>query len=80
MQGDKDQADRERSLADFKAGRNRLIIDTETASQTFDIDNITYLIKFDFPSIVEEYVHRIVRTGRFGEIGKWIVLELTTLN
>lgn len=72
MHGDRDQYDRERALADLKAGRNRLIIATDVASRGLDIDDITYIINFDFPSNVEEYVHRVGRTGRAGKTGKSI--------
>lgn len=72
MHGDRDQADRERALADIKSGEVRLIIATDVASRGLDIDDITYILNYDFPSNAEEYVHRVGRTGRAGRTGKSI--------
>lgn len=72
MHGDRDQEDRERALADLKSGRTRLIIATDVASRGLDIDDITYILNYDFPSNAEEYVHRVGRTGRAGKTGKSI--------
>lgn len=72
MHGDRDQADREQALADLKSGATRLIIATDVASRGLDIDDITYILNYDFPSNVEEYVHRVGRTGRAGKTGKSI--------
>lgn len=72
MHGDRDQHDRERAIADLKSGATRLIIATDVASRGLDIDDITYIVNFDFPSNIEEYVHRVGRTGRAGKTGKSI--------
>lgn len=72
MHGDRDQEDRERALADIKSGEVRLIIATDVASRGLDIDDITYILNYDFPSNAEEYVHRVGRTGRAGRTGKSI--------
>lgn len=70
MHGDRDQADREQALADIKSGEVRIIIATDVASRGLDIDDITYILNYDFPSNAEEYVHRVGRTGRAGRTGK----------
>lgn len=70
MHGDRDQRDREEALADLKSGTCKLIIATDVASRGLDIDDITYILNYDFPSNAEEYVHRVGRTGRAGKTGK----------
>lgn len=72
MHGDRDQEDRERALAELKSGECRLIIATDVASRGLDIEDITYILNYDFPSNAEEYVHRVGRTGRAGKTGKSI--------
>lgn len=72
MHGDRDQRDRERALAELKSGACRLIIATDVASRGLDIDDITYVLNYDFPSNAEEYVHRVGRSGRAGKTGKSI--------
>lgn len=72
MHGDRDQEDRERALSDIKTGVVRVIIATDVASRGLDIDDITYILNYDFPSNAEEYVHRVGRTGRAGRKGKSI--------
>lgn len=72
MHGDRDQEDRERALADLKSGATQLIIATDVASRGLDIDDITYILNYDFPNNTEEYVHRVGRTGRAGRTGKSI--------
>lgn len=72
MHGDRDQADREQALLDLKSGQVKLIIATDVASRGLDIDDITYIVNYDFPGHIEEYVHRVGRTGRAGRTGKSI--------
>lgn len=70
IHGDRDQADREQSLRDFKSGIVKIIVATDIASRGLDIDDVTYILNYDFPSNAEEYVHRVGRTGRAGRSGK----------
>jgi len=72
MHGDRDQRDREQALAELKSGACRLVIATDVASRGLDIDDITYVLNYDFPSNAEEYVHRVGRSGRAGKTGKSI--------
>ena len=64
MHGDKSQADRDWVLAEFKAGKAPILIATDVASRGLDVKNIKYVINYDFPKEIEDYVHRIGRTGR----------------
>jgi len=69
IHGNKSQAQREKALADFKAGRSRLLIATDIAARGIDVDGVTHVINFDLPNVPESYVHRIGRTARAGAEG-----------
>lgn len=62
------QKEREAALADFKAGRCRIMIATDVAARGLDIPKVDLVINFDLPGRgeIETYVHRIGRTGRVG--------------
>lgn len=49
---------------------------TQVAARGLDISNVKHVINFDLPSDIEEYVHRIGRTGRVGNLGKIIISQL----
>jgi ATP-dependent RNA helicase DBP3 len=69
IHGDKSQADRSKALADFKAGTVPLLVATDVAARGLDIPNVEYVLNYTFPLTVEDYVHRIGRTGRAGKTG-----------
>lgn len=69
IHGDKRQEDRDRVLADFKSGRCNIMIATDVASRGIHVDDITCVVNYDFPGNIEDYVHRIGRTGRAGKSG-----------
>ena len=69
IHGNKSQAQRERALAAFKAGRSRLLIATDIAARGIDVDGVSHVINFDLPNVSESYVHRIGRTARAGADG-----------
>ncbi|MCP8937849.1 DEAD/DEAH box helicase [Alsobacter sp. SYSU M60028] len=69
IHGNKSQSQRERALADFKAGRSRLLVATDIAARGIDVDNVSHVINFDLPNVPESYVHRIGRTARAGAAG-----------
>lgn len=58
------QSDRERTLANFKAGKLNILVATDVAARGVHIKNLKYVINYDFPSNLEQYCHRIGRTGR----------------
>ncbi|CAH8606905.1 unnamed protein product [Dicrocoelium dendriticum] len=69
MHGDKQQRDREATLASFRDGRICVLVATDVASRGLDIDDIQYVINFDFPNQTEDYIHRIGRTARSDKKG-----------
>ena len=69
IHGNRDQSDREQALADIKSGYVRILIATDVASRGIDIEDITYVVNYDFPRNIEEYVHRVGRTGRANRLG-----------
>lgn len=69
IHGNRDQSDREQALEDIKSGLVKILIATDVASRGIDIEDITYVINYDFPRNIEEYVHRVGRTGRANRRG-----------
>jgi ATP-dependent RNA helicase RhlE len=69
IHGNKSQAARTRALADFKSGAVRILVATDVASRGLDIDRLPHVVNFDMPSVAEDYIHRIGRTGRAGSQG-----------
>ncbi|NXV67298.1 DDX4 helicase, partial [Molothrus ater] len=70
IHGDREQREREIALRDFRSGKCPVLVATSVAARGLDIENVQYVINFDLPSTIEEYVHRIGRTGRCGNTGK----------
>jgi len=69
IHGDRTQREREDALRAFKTGKTPIIVATAVAARGLDIPNVKHVINFDLPSDIEEYVHRIGRTGRMGNLG-----------
>merc|ERR1719348_2858374 len=69
IHGDRTQKEREEALRRFKSGLTPIIVATAVAARGLDIPNVKHVINFDMPGDVEEYVHRIGRTGRMGNLG-----------
>ena len=69
IHGNKSQNQRERVLADFRAGRIRTLIATDIAARGIDVEGISHVVNYDLPNIPESYVHRIGRTARAGADG-----------
>ncbi|XP_010117000.1 PREDICTED: probable ATP-dependent RNA helicase DDX4, partial [Chlamydotis macqueenii] len=70
IHGDREQREREVALQDFRSGKCPVLVATSVAARGLDIENVQHVINFDLPSNIEEYVHRIGRTGRCGNTGK----------
>jgi ATP-dependent RNA helicase RhlE len=69
IHGNKSQTARQRALADFTAGKLRILVATDIAARGIDIDDITHVINYELPNVPESYVHRIGRTARAGADG-----------
>lgn len=69
IHGDRTQKEREEALHCFRNGVCPILVATAVAARGLDITNVKHVINFDLPSDVEEYVHRIGRTGRMGNLG-----------
>ena len=74
IHGNKSQNARTKSLADFKAGKVRVLVATDIAARGIDIDQLPHVVNYDLPNIPEDYVHRIGRTGRAGATGEAVSL------
>ncbi|OMJ71285.1 hypothetical protein SteCoe_30546 [Stentor coeruleus] len=72
IHGDKTQIERERALNDFKNSKEAILVATDVASRGLDIPNVSYVINYDFPGNIQDYTHRIGRTGRIGNNGSAI--------
>uniref|UniRef100_A0A670JN91 RNA helicase n=1 Tax=Podarcis muralis TaxID=64176 RepID=A0A670JN91_PODMU len=70
IHGDREQREREEALYYFRSGKCPVLVATSVAARGLDIENVQHVINFDLPSTIDEYVHRIGRTGRCGNIGK----------
>uniref|UniRef100_A0A060TIN1 RNA helicase n=1 Tax=Blastobotrys adeninivorans TaxID=409370 RepID=A0A060TIN1_BLAAD len=69
IHGDRTQRERERALESFRAGRTPIMVATAVAARGLDIPNVTHVINYDLPTDIDDYVHRIGRTGRAGNVG-----------
>jgi superfamily II DNA/RNA helicase len=74
IHGDKTQPNRLRALARFKTREVQLLVATDVAARGLDIDDLPQVVNFDLPSVAEDYVHRIGRTGRAGASGEALSL------
>ncbi|MBD2130363.1 DEAD/DEAH box helicase [Microcoleus sp. ZQ-A2] len=74
IHGNKSQAARTRALQDFKQGKVRVLVATDVASRGLDIDQLPHVVNFELPNVPEDYVHRIGRTGRAGNVGRAVSL------
>ncbi|KAI8964261.1 DEAD-domain-containing protein [Daldinia sp. FL1419] len=74
IHGDLKQEQRTRSLEAFKTGRTPVLVATDVAARGLDIPEVKLVINVTFPLTIEDYVHRIGRTGRAGKTGQAITL------
>lgn len=75
IHSNKTQNYRLRSIEQFRAGDNRILIATDVMARGLDIDNISHVINFDTPDFPENYMHRIGRTGRAERKGEALVFS-----
>ncbi|CAJ0947027.1 unnamed protein product, partial [Mesorhabditis belari] len=69
IHGDLKQFEREQNLDQFRSGQANVMVATAVAARGLDIPNVKHVINYDLPNDIDEYVHRIGRTGRVGNIG-----------
>ncbi|CAM8880422.1 unnamed protein product [Rhodiola kirilowii] len=69
IHGGKDQEERENAISSFKSGKKDVLVATDVASKGLDFPDIKHVINYDMPTEIENYVHRIGRTGRCGKTG-----------
>jgi len=69
LHGELSQGARTQALADFKAGKVRVLLATDVAARGLDIARLPVVVNYDLPRSATDYVHRIGRTGRAGEAG-----------
>ncbi|PHS59058.1 MAG: ATP-dependent RNA helicase RhlE [Sulfurimonas sp.] len=74
IHGNKSQNARTKALADFKKGNIRVLVATDIAARGIDIDQLPHVVNYELPNVSEDYVHRIGRTGRAGNVGEAISL------
>eukprot|EP00096_Caligus_rogercresseyi_P012779 TRINITY_DN5464_c0_g1_i1.p1 TRINITY_DN5464_c0_g1~~TRINITY_DN5464_c0_g1_i1.p1 ORF type:complete len:437 (+),score=138.67 TRINITY_DN5464_c0_g1_i1:101-1312(+) len=70
IHGDRLQSQREGALNDFRSGRFPILVSTAVAARGLDIKGVEHVVNYDLPKTVDEYVHRVGRTGRVGNKGR----------
>jgi ATP-dependent RNA helicase DDX3X len=69
IHGDRAQKDRTAAIRTFSTGKTPFLVATNVAARGLDIENIAHVINYDMPGDIDDYVHRIGRTGRAGKPG-----------
>lgn len=69
IHGDKSQPERDYVLTEFRNGKSSILVATDVAARGLDVEDVKYVINYDYPNSSEDYVHRIGRTGRCQQVG-----------
>ncbi|XP_065212089.1 uncharacterized protein LOC135839808 isoform X1 [Planococcus citri] len=69
MHGDKSQQERDAVLSEFRSNKAPILVATDVAARGLDVEDIKYVINYDYPNTSEDYIHRIGRTGRVTQSG-----------
>ena len=69
IHSDKPQHKRKRALERFTNGKTNILVATDVLARGIDVPSVDYVVNYDLPDMAEDYVHRIGRTGRAGEVG-----------
>lgn len=69
IHGNKNQNQRQRALKQFKTNEIQVLLATDVASRGLDIEDVTHVINYDMPASMDDYIHRIGRTGRANKKG-----------
>jgi ATP-dependent RNA helicase RhlE len=70
LQGDMTQVRRQAALEDFRDGTYKILVATDVAARGIDVDDISHVINYDLPDNVDDYIHRVGRTGRADKKGE----------
>lgn len=73
INGDMQQAAREKTIAQLKDGKLDILVATDVAARGLDVERVSHVLNYDIPYDTESYVHRIGRTGRAGHNGDAIL-------
>eukprot|EP00474_Spongospora_subterranea_P009445 CRZ09903.1 hypothetical protein [Spongospora subterranea] len=74
IHGDRTQEQRELALQQFREGKVPVIVATDVAARGLDVPHVAWVVNYDLPNSIEDYVHRIGRTGRCGNTGSALSL------
>jgi ATP-dependent RNA helicase RhlE len=69
IHGNRSQAQRTQALAAFKTGKTRVLVATDVAARGIDVSGLSHVVNFDVPGAPDDYIHRVGRTARAGEVG-----------
>uniref|UniRef100_A0A1B6BXY9 RNA helicase n=1 Tax=Clastoptera arizonana TaxID=38151 RepID=A0A1B6BXY9_9HEMI len=69
IHGDKSQQERDYVLREFRNGRSPILVATDVAARGLDVEDVKFVINYDYPNSSEDYIHRIGRTGRSDQSG-----------
>jgi len=78
MHADLDQKERDLIMREFRSGSSRVLISTDLLARGIDVQQVSLVINYDLPSNLENYLHRIGRSGRFGRKG--VAINMVTNN
>ena len=70
IHGDRSQSQRIGALSGFDEGRFKVLVATDVASRGLDIQDVAHVINYDLPTLPEDFIHRVGRTGRAGALGR----------
>mmetsp|Transcript_119975 Transcript_119975/g.334691 ORF Transcript_119975/g.334691 Transcript_119975/m.334691 type:complete len:392 (-) Transcript_119975:149-1324(-) len=69
MHADLDQKERNLVMREFRSGSTRVLISTDLLGRGIDVQQVSLVVNYDMPEVMEQYLHRIGRSGRFGRKG-----------
>merc|ERR1711939_1280629 len=78
MHADLDQKERDLIMREFRSGSSRVLISTDLLARGIDVQQVSLVINYDLPQNLENYLHRIGRSGRFGRKG--VAINFVTSN
>jgi ATP-dependent RNA helicase RhlE len=70
IHGNRSQPQRTKALDDFKRGKVRVLVATDIAARGIDVEALGHVVNFDVPTVPEDYIHRVGRTGRADAVGE----------